>query len=307
MQREDFQLAAPDGQALACYRWLPDPFDSGVAIQIGHGMGEHALRYQAFADALTGAGYAVYANDHRGHGATMGDVAGYMGDDGWNRVIDDAAVLSDHIATEHPGTKLVYFGHSMGSMLGQQYLYRHGQRLSAAVLSGSPGLSAGFSTWLSRTIARFERWRLGGDAPSALLQNLLFGNSNKPFDTESATGFEWLSRDETEVARYVDDPKCGFVLTAGSLAELFEGVRDARDPANIANIPHGLPIYVMSGGADPVHAEMAGLQRLLDAYRNAGLEVTSRIYPDGRHEMLNETNREEVIADTLAWLAAHAA
>ena len=220
---ETLTLDVADGHTMHCYRWLPES-DPIATVQIAHGMGEHAARYDWTAGHLTDAGFAVYAQDHRGHGLSSSPEGyGDMGEDGWNRTISDAAELTSHIKADHPGLPHALVGHSMGSMLSQQYLYRFGSELDAAVLSGSPGLGSPFQLWLSHTIARFESWRHGFDAHSELLQNLLFGKSNEPFDGPNATGFEWLSRDPAQVQLYVDDPACGFVLRAGSVANLMAG------------------------------------------------------------------------------------
>jgi len=299
---EQLTLTTSDGHTMHYYRWLPAAAPVAIA-QIAHGMGEHAARYDWTASQLTAAGFAVYAQDHRGHGASATpETYGDMGEDGWNRTIGDAAELTDSIRREHPSLPLALIGHSMGAMLSQQYLYRFGSKLDAAVLSGSPGFGGAFQLWLSHTIARFERWRLGFSAHSELLQNLLFGKSNEPFDGPDATGFEWLSRDAAQVRKYVDDPACGFVLRAGSLANLMAGAREARRKRSAAGIPADLPVYVFSGSADPVHDGEKGLKRLLGRYRSRLTRVDYRLYPDGRHEMLNETNREEVAADLVRWL-----
>lgn len=301
--QESFRLNAGDGKSVHVYRWLPETQPRAV-VQIAHGMGEHAARYHWTAQQLNAAGYAVYANDHRGHGETADpDKLGWMGEDGWNRVIADAADLTDHIRATHPEAPVVLLGHSMGAMLSQQYLYRCGAKLDAAVLSGSPGVAGRFQSCLSRTIARFERWRLGADAESALMQNLLFGKSNDAFDGPDATGYEWLSRDAAQVQAYVDDPKCGFVLRTGSLCDLFAGAAEARRMENVLQIPPALPVYVFSGSDDPVHGDEKNLRRLLKLYQRHLKHVDYRLYPGGRHEMLNETNRDAVIQDLLGWLA----
>jgi alpha-beta hydrolase superfamily lysophospholipase len=299
---EGFKINAGDGKRLHVYRWLPDGQPRGV-LQIAHGMGEHAARYADAAAAFTNAGYAVYANDHRGHGATADpDALGWMGENGWNRVVADAADLTNYIRGEHPDMPLALVGHSMGAMLTQQYLYRFGSSLDAAVLSGCPGVAGRFQSWLSRTLARIESWRLGPDGESPLLQKLLFGKANDAFDGPDSTGFEWLSRDADQVAAYVNDPHCGFVLRCGSLLDLFIGSKQARDMENVLQIPANLPLYVFSGSDDPVHGEGRNLERMLDLYRRHLRQVDERIYPGGRHEMLNETNRDEVIQDLLDWL-----
>jgi len=186
-------------------------------------------------------------------------------------------------------------------MLSQQYVYRYGSELTALALSGSPGFATRFSLWLAHTIARFERWRKGAASESELLQKLIFGKANDEFDGPDATGFEWLTRDAAEMQRYVDDPRCGFVLRTGALCDLYAGAREARQPKQHTGIPAQLPIYVFSGAADPVHAEGTNLDRLVEAYRKVDPRVTERRYPGGRHELFNETNRDEVTADLLAW------
>ena len=300
---ESFSLTASDGVDVACYRWLVET--PKAVIHIAHGMGEHAQRYDATAQALNAAGYSVYANDHRGHGVTGAAQYGHMGGDGWNRVLADAYELNRLIAQNHPEHRRVLLGHSMGSMMSQLYITRYGHSIDALVLSGSPGFKAKFPSLLSSTMARFERWRLGPDKNSDLMQRALFGDANKPFDGEDATGFEWLSRDAAEVQKYVDDPACGFVLSTGSLVDLFVGSNTTQQPETLAKIPKELPIYVFSGSDDPVHSEQKDIQRMLQAFYNQGLQrVQVKWYPGGRHEMFNETNRDEVVADLVAWLDA---
>ncbi|MEZ5560494.1 MAG: alpha/beta hydrolase [Pseudomonadales bacterium] len=297
-----FKLPASDGRPVHVYRWQTET-SPRASVQIAHGMGEHAARYDHVARRLNDAGYVVYANDHRGHGETAESGAhGYMGEDGWNRTIDDAQALNAHIGEAHPGLPRVLLGHSMGSMLSQQFIYRHGEHIDALILSGSPGLGGAFSLWLSHTLARLERWRLGPDAESVLMQRLIFGDANKPFAAPEASGFEWLSRDSEQVQRYVDDPHCGFVLRAGSLSDLFAGAREARRREHITRAPRRLPVYVLSGSADPVHDGEKNLRRLLDRYQAHLENVEYRLYPEGRHEMFNETNRDEVLSDLIEWL-----
>jgi alpha-beta hydrolase superfamily lysophospholipase len=301
---DSFKLTAGDGTRLHVYRWLPTG-EPCASLQIAHGMGEHAARYDLTARAFTAAGYAVYANDHRGHGETAEpDRLGWLGQDGWNRTIADAGDIARYIGETHPGIPHVLLGHSMGAMLAQQFLYRFGSRLDAAVLSGSPGIPGRLQGWLSRTVARVERWRLGAEAHSPLLQKLIFGKANRAFAGEDATGYEWLSRDTGQVAAYLADPRCGFVLRTGSLGELFAGVRQSQDVENVLQIPPTLPVYVFSGSDDPVHDNQRNLTRLLRLYGGHLQRVDYRIYAQGRHEMLNEIYRDEVVQDLLAWLAS---
>ena len=301
MQSAPRSFAASDGGQLHLYVWRPEGPVRGV-VEIAHGMGEHALRYEVIASALCVAGYAVYAPDLRGHGRTSAsDSLGDMGEDGWNRSVLDLREVNDLIAAEHPDVPRILLGHSMGSLLAQQYLSEHGESLSAAVLSGSTA-GGGFMLRLSSGVARLERWRLGQKADSALLGSLLFGNFNRDF-RPARTGSDWLSRDHEEVDEYVADPFCGFVLRVQSLIDMFRAVRLVGRKESISRIPKELPIYVFSGEEDPVHRKRKGLEKLLRQYQKAGLSrVSHRYYPEGRHEMFNETNRAEVVKDLLSWL-----
>ena len=298
-------FTASDGHQVHCYHWLPQQNPRAV-IHIAHGMGEHAGRYDWVAQRLSEAGYAVCANDHRGHGKTA-DRLGYFGPDGWNRILEDLHEIIQSHDQAYAGIPKVLLGHSMGAMATQQYIELHGDTLQAAILSGSPGFSAGFQSMILQLVVRFERWRLGPGADSALLQSMVFGSANKVFEASlaSPTGFEWLSRDTAQVQAYVDDPACGFVPCTGALFDLFAGAAWTQKPASIARIPAGLPILLFSGSADPVHAGMKNLNRLLARYRARGLSVDTRIYHQGRHETLNEINREEVVNDVIGWLQGH--
>ncbi|MGI9324997.1 MAG: alpha/beta fold hydrolase [Pseudomonadales bacterium] len=304
---EQIPLRGDDGQEIYAVRWLPD-LSTGSAprgsIVIAHGMGEHILRYEPLARALTEAGYAAYGKDHRGHGRTADPSSlGDMGEDGWNKSITDTRNMVELARSEQRQSPCVLLGHSMGAMLGQQFLYRHGYLLDAVVLSGSPGFGNPLAGLVSLLIAQFERLRLGGSGESALMQKLLFGKSNDAFDGPTATGFEWLSRDPEQVQHYVDDDFCGFVLRTASLVRLFNGAREAARETNVRTIPKTLPLYIFSGSDDPVHDDQSNLQRMLEKYRAVGLQPEYKIYPGGRHEMFNETNSDEVTTDLLDWLA----
>ena len=300
IQAEPIDLKGSDGKPIYGCRWIAGA--PRAAVQIAHGMGEHVGRYGPVAKRLNAAGYVVYGNDHRGHGHTDPDRLGDMGEDGWNRVLEDMRLLNQRMAADHPELKRVLLGHSMGAMLTQQYLCRHGETIDAVVLSGSPGIHGAVQSAITRLLTQIEAWRLGPAGESALLANLLFGQANKDFDNEEASGFEWLSRDPDEVRKYVDDPRCGAVLRTGSLLAMIRGTREAASEEGIARVPKDLPIYVLSGTADPVHNELKGLNRLYGRYAAAGLSVERKLYEEGRHEMFNEVNRDEVLDDLVSWL-----
>ncbi|WP_353951982.1 alpha/beta hydrolase [Knoellia sp. S7-12] len=307
MESSTLAVSAADGTSLHTYRWLPDgPVAQKPArgiVQIAHGMAEHAARYERFAEALTGAGYAVYANDHRGHGQTASPADhGYFADrDGFATVVSDLSSVSEFAQAEHSGVPLVLFGHSMGSFLSRAYAAQHGARLAALILSstaGDPGPVASVGKRLSGVQARLR----GRRHPSGLMDKLTFGQYNAKFKP-NRTAFDWLSRDEAEVDKYVADPLCGNVFSAAFFTDLLGGVQQVNSSGAFAAVPPDLPILVMSGELDPVGDNGKGPREVADKYRTAGVtDVTTTLYPDGRHELLNDTIRDEVTTDVLAWL-----
>jgi alpha-beta hydrolase superfamily lysophospholipase len=300
MQASSFTLDASDGISLFVHRWLPDREPKAV-VQIAHGLSEHAGRYGRLAGALCEAGYAVYANDHRGHGRTArtaAELGVWAGPDGWNRCVEDLWALSTRIATDHPGRAIVLLGHSMGSFLVQQFITEHGEALAGAVLSGSNGKPPPIAA-IGLVLARLERLRAGSRGRSGLLHALSFASFNKQF-RPARTECDWLSRDEAEVDKYLADPLCGVRPTTGLFIDMVRGLKEIARASRQARIPKTLPIYVFHGSRDPV---AANIDQLLKAYRAAGLRnVTSKVYADGRHECLNDTNRDEVTRDLIAWL-----
>jgi alpha-beta hydrolase superfamily lysophospholipase len=305
MQTMSFELAVGGGTKLFVYRWLPDGAAKAV-VQIAHGLAEHAGRYARLAEALTAAGYAVYADDHRGHGRTVkssADLGFFAERDGWNKCVDDLWQLNRRIAADHPGLPIILLGHSMGSFMAQQFIAEHGDALAGTVLSGSGGKPDPLAA-VGRLVARIERLRLGQRGRSALLLAFSFGAFNKAFQP-ARTPYDWLSRDAAEVDKYIADPLCGFPATVQLWIDMLDALGRIADPAAQARIPKQLPIYVMSGANDPVGGMTRSLQQLLGAYQTAGLtRLSHKFYPDGRHEMFNETNRDEVTRDLIAWTDA---
>lgn len=286
-----------------------------AAVLIAHGMGEHIGRYHDFAVFLNGLGFTVYGSDHRGHGKSCAaESFGDMGVGGWEACLDDMADYSSVIRAGQPGLPLLLIGHSMGAMLSQQFIARSADCLSGVILSGSPGFAPPALMSVATWISKFEAWRRGAKQDSNVLKALVFDGNNKAFGgsgttsssttSSSTTGYEWLSRDKGQVRAYMEDPACGFVLRNGSMVEFFSGAKASGKASTISSIPQQLPILVLSGEADPVHSGLANLNRLINVYRNRGLKVDEQIYPGGRHEMLNETNKEQVRQDIAAWLEA---
>jgi alpha-beta hydrolase superfamily lysophospholipase len=283
MPSSHFSLPSSDGLQIASYRW--DPTDPPVAaVQLTHGMGEHSRRYEELAQALTGRGLVVYGQDHRGHGATASpDALGDLGPDGWPALIADIGLLTEVIHAEHPGLPVVLLAHSMGSFAAQQYLLDHSADVDGAILTGTAAID-------------LLEPALDLDQP---LDLAMF---NAPFQP-SRTDFDWLTRDEAIVDAYVADPRCGFGIDAPAAKAMFLAARRLADPDQVAAMRPDLPIYIAAGENDPVNAGLAVLHPLVDRYRSAGLsDVTLRTYPGARHEILNETNRAQVVRDLADWL-----
>lgn len=278
MQETTIAFTSQDGIEIQTYRWSPEGAPRAV-VQIQHGLAEHAGRYRPVAEALTGAGYLVYAPDARGSGRTAAGDYGNWGELGWPGWVDDVGRLRQRIGDDHPGLAVGLLGHSMGSFATQHHLLDHSGEVDAVILSGSTEVG-----WLAPVLDSSEPADLSA--------------FNAPF--EHRTGFEWLSRDPAQVDAYVADPACGWSAPPpagiGSLLA-------AADPERLAGLRSDLPILIVSGDADPLAQGGAAIEALATRYRDAGLaDVEVRLYPEARHEVLNETNRDEVIADIIAFL-----
>ena len=282
MASSTFTYPSEDGAQITAYRWDP-PGAPRAVVQLTHGMGEHVQRYEYVARALNDAGYVVYGQDHRGHGASVISEPGQLGEGGWPALVDDIGGLSARIRDEQPGLPLVLLGHSMGSFAVQQYLLRHSWEVDAAVLTGT-------------AVIDLLEPALDLDQP---LDLVMFNAAFAP----ARTDYDWLTRDDAIVDAYVADPLCGFGLDPASAKQMFEGARALADPEEVAQIRPDLPVYIAAGELDPVNGGLALLTPLADRLKQAGLtDVTVVTYPNARHEILNETNRDEVIGALISWL-----
>ncbi|MFD2299825.1 lysophospholipase [Paracidovorax citrulli] len=279
-----------DGTSVATYSWTDVSGEPAGVVQIAHGLAEHGERYDRFARALNAAGFLVHAVDHRGHGRTAGGRMGDFGAAGFDGLIADVAQFGALLRARHGNLPLFLFAHSMGSFAAQAALLDHSATWSGVVLSGSTALDL-FAADLANPPP-------GAPAGLAAL--------NAGF--VHRTGYEWLSRDAAEVDAYVADPWCGWDVPPDVFPALMAPAARLADPARLAGIRSDLPILIASGDADPLAAGGERLRILGQRYHDAGIaDVTVRLYPAGRHEILNETNLGEVTADIVAWLRAHAA
>jgi len=305
MQSTTTTVTASDGTGLHTHRWLPEGPPRAV-VQVAHGMAEHSARYARLAEALTAAGFAVYASDHRGHGSTASAADhGYFADhDGWDTVVADLRAVTDFAREENPGLPVFLVGASMGSFISRSYVIENSRDLAGLVLvgtSGDPGLLGRGGLLLARAEARVR----GRRHVAPMLDSLSFGKFNAAFKP-NRTDFDWLSRDEAEVDKYVADPLCGRTFTAGFFVDMVGGLLKVNDRRQVARVRRDLPVLIVSGGRCQVGAEGEGPREVTEQYESAGLvDVTCRLYPEARHELFNETNRDEVTADVVQWLDAH--
>ena len=299
----EFRLPVADGTAIFVRSFLPERPPRAI-VQISHGMAEHCARYARFAAFLNEHGYGAYANDHRGHGKTVTnseDLGHFADEDGWNKVVSDQVEILSEIASRHPNVPIFLMGHSMGSYIVRSAATRCGSRLAGLILSGTSHEHAGlYKTY--RLAAAAERARLGKRGKSALLRKLSFESFNKQIPN-ARTDCDWLSRDEAEVDKYKADPLCGFECSTQLWWDLFGGLAEIYSAASVAKLPKLLPIYVTVGERDPLNNRLSAIRKLQAAFENAELgDVTLRVYQGARHEVLNETNRDEVMRDLVAWL-----
>lgn len=275
-----------------------------ASLQISHGVAEHSGRYDDFAAFLAERGIAVYTNDHMGHGRSVSESwpFGYFGEDkGWEYALEDMNTLHKYVKNSHPAVPCFLLGHSMGSFLARNYAIIHPDEFDGLILSGTGQQPKAFAKG-GELMSRLEIKKHGAAYQSPLLNNLAFGSYNESFAPVKSS-HDWLSRDEKQVARYIDDPLCGFIPSAGLFCQLMRGISFITSSSNLKLMNKDLPVYFMSGDADPVGEMGKGVKRAFASFVKAGMkDVSIRLYSGGRHEMLNETNRNEVYSDIFACL-----
>lgn len=302
---EELKLKMGDGKSIYLKRWAPrEVGEAPVVVQLVHGMAEHIQRYDDFARALVQAGYVVYGNDHRGHGKTVeytSDLGYFAPKDGWNRLLQDLKEINGHIRSQYPHGKVILFGHSMGSFLSRRFVQLYPGAVDALIISGT-GYSKGLVGKIGIAIAAMAKLFTGKKEANRFLDKMAFGTYNRRFKP-NRTDFDWLSRDAKAVQAYINDPLCGFVFTSGAFYDLFKGIDVVHQKANMENTPKDLPMYIFSGDQDPVGDYGAGVLKVVETYQKLGIQqLQYQLYPGGRHEMLNETNRQEVYQDILQWI-----
>jgi len=305
MKTETFNLTAEDNTAIVVYSWLPDERQNvkGV-IQVVHGMAEHAARYDDFARFMVAAGYAVFANDHRGHGKTAGTVENtgiIAGVNSWLSVLGDLKLLNREIHKAYDDFPIIMLGLSMGSFYTRAYLEKYPETISGAVISGTawhPALLLCFGL----TVAKLQCFFKGEKNRSKLLDKLSFGAFNNKFKP-CVTPFDWLSRDAEVCKKYTDDDFCGWVATSSFFRELFRLLKFIHKPDLYRNVDKKIPILLIAGEKDPVGNFSEGPQKMFSYLKSKNFSNTElKLYAGARHEVLNELNKAEVYKDVLEWI-----
>ena len=300
---EEFYLASNGAGRMHCALWEPESAPRAV-VQIIHGIAEHIGRYDHFARFLTQRGFVVCADDHMGHGLSVeaGGIYGYFSG-GWLSAVADERTLYEEMKRRYPALPYLMLGHSMGSFLLRTYLYMYPGELSGAIISGTgwqPEMTIRGGLLLAGILSGLK----GPDAVSKMVTNMAFGAYNKAFGDKPRTPNDWLSADTDNVDRYMADPLCGAEATVGLFRQMLRGLRFNQTPRNIDKMDKDAPILLIAGQDDPVGDMGAGVRRTHDAFKRAGIrDVTLKLYPGLRHEILNEAAmRDTVYGDIGAWL-----
>jgi len=298
---QNFYMKSNGAGQIFCRVWEPEGTPRAI-LQIVHGIAEHVERYDDFARWLNGHGILVAAEDHMGHGKSIGDgdVQGYF-TGGWDAAVADTKALQDKLMETYPGVPCFLFGHSMGSFMARTMLFRYPDSgIRGAVISGT-GWQPTVALKAGLLFCRLEAKKVGETAVSETITKLIFGGYNKKF-APNRTACDWLTTDTEHVDRYVADPLCGFDATIGLARDMLTGISMIQKKEHLAAMKKDLPVWFLSGKDDPVGNMGAGVQKSYDAFCKAGMQNVSITLYEGRHEMLNEKNRAKVYADVLEFV-----
>ena len=303
MKKETVFVKMDDGADIALHTWIPDGDIKGV-VQLSHGMAEFAMRYDRFGTILADNGYVLYAHDHRGHGETAKtqDDLGYLADkNGFQRVVLDLRAMIQKCHADFPGKKVFLFGHSFGSFVSQSFIEQFGNEIDGCMLCGSAGPRIPLTS-SGACIAKIIKFFRGGHHRSTFINGMAFGSYTKRI-TDTKSPFAWISRDYAELSKYEGNPYCGFLCTVEFFADFFAGLTNIGKMKNINKIPRNLPVFIFAGSEDPVGEYGKSVSKLNDIYKKIGMQDLSfKLYPGARHELLNELNHEEVEKDLMDWI-----
>ncbi|MBQ9031630.1 MAG: lysophospholipase [Parasporobacterium sp.] len=304
MKQDFYYLSADKETKIHASSWVPSEGQPRAVLQIVHGMVEYIGRYQEFAEYLAARGFYVTGNDHLGHGesVTSDEKHGYFHKTHGNQyVIEDIHTLRTRTAEQFPGVPYFMLGHSMGSFLLRQYIGLHGEGLQGVIIMGTGNQPAAVLR-AGKAICRVLSLFKGDTYRSAFVNNMAFGSYNKQFEPARTT-HDWLTKDTAIVDKYLADPWCTFVFTLNAYYHMFSGIQIAQSKEHIGAIPKDLPMLIVSGDKDPVGRFGADIKAAYQIYKEAGLrDLQMKLYPEDRHEILNELDRNQVYEDLEKWL-----
>ncbi|MBP5279940.1 MAG: lysophospholipase [Erysipelotrichaceae bacterium] len=303
MKKEEFRFRSSDGKTdIIALRFIPDGEVKAI-LQIAHGMVEFIDRYEDFASYLAQRGYLVTGNDHLGHGGSVEskDDWGYFGDDGYEYVLQDMHELTRITKEFCPDKPYYLLGHSMGSFFARNYLAEYGNELDGAIIMGTglePAIKIKGGMMMCSLIALFKGWRYR----SPFINNMAFGSYNKKFEP-ARTRADWLSRDEKLVDWYVNEERCSFVFTLNGFYQMFRCILNLHNKEALNRIPKDLPILFVAGADDPVGTFGKEIEKSIETLKDVGVKnIEYKLYPEDRHEILNELDKETVYEDLYRWL-----
>lgn len=301
MTRENFKLPSTRGDTqLNCYKWIPDS-DVRATVQLSHGMIEHILRYSDFAEFLNSNGIAVYGHDHLGHGNTTPDELGFIAEtDGDIVIVDDLFEVTKKVEVDYPDVPHILLGHSMGSFVSRRHITKYGDHLNGVIIVGTGNQSL-FSVKFALMIANYQCKHKGTHYVSPFLNKTVLEGNDKKFKEPDMKN-RWVSRDPETIEKYNNDPFCTFRFTSAGFRDLFTMIKKLEEEVDFDKIPKDLPAILLSGADDPIGESGKGVTKAKEGLEKAGLKPEMKLYPGARHEILNETNRQEVYSDILAWI-----
>jgi len=303
---KDFYFDSSDGvHKIHTQICLPDGEPKAI-VQVIHGIIEHIKPYAPYFEQLAENGYIVVGTDHLGHGRSfqLPEDKGYVADkDGWDYLVRDEEILRQAMKVQYPDLKQVAFGFSMGSFMLRTHLIRFPGGFDAAIVGGT-GNQGKLLVKSGLFAANLVVGIMGPRHRSKLLNTLAFGNYTKIYNAPK-TEFDWITRDEVELKKYLDDPLCGFLPTCSLFRDMMFGINLITNPKNIALMCKETPVVFMSGDMDPVGDCAKGVIKAYELFKEAGMkDVSMKIYHDDRHAIIAELNRAEVVKDMLDWIAA---
>ena len=305
VKKEDFYFDSRDGEhKIHAVRWIPDAQKPACILQVVHGMAEYIERYDNFARFLADRGILVVGDDHLGHGKSVkpGDPYGYFcREDAPTVLVRDEHRLKKMMQEQYAGVPYIILGHSMGSFITRNYLLKYGTGIDGALIVGT-GMQPKLVLMCAFALAAVQKMIFGEDHVSKLIDKLAFGAYNKRIKSPE-TSFDWLSRNEDNVRRYVKDPLCGFTFTVNGFQTSFKLIYNLHDRGKLSKMPKNLPVFFLSGADDPVGDYGRSVESVYQSYKEIGMEnVQMKLYPKDRHEILNEVDKEDVYGDIYRWI-----